>query len=543
MKINLQSIALAVGILAAPAHAETDSARFYTHFAARGDTLQKIANRYLVKRADWGTLQRLNTIRDPDQIPVGTRIRIPVSAMRTEPATAKVVSIGGKVESNRLGLAAGSELKEGDTLTTSDNSFVTLKLADGSTLVVQSKSAVKLDVSRQLANTGGVSDSVIRLASGRIETQVVAQKGPASRYEVRTPTSNMGVRGTVFRVAADDTGSKGQSEVLDGLVAVSSVLPVTGSAVALGAGFGTIIERGKAPQPPTRLLPAPTLNQPEVAISQPAANFSWAPVKGAAGFRVQVATDAGFTNLLTDNRTDEATTRVANFPDGMLHLRVRGIDAQGLEGNDVVHRFSVSARPVPPLLYMPGDGAEITTVRPKFAWRPAADAVAYRLQFADGKDFAANKLQQEPITATELALDKPLPSGRHTWRVASVDRGGKVGPWSDTWHFTVRSEGPSLAAVRGKNGVVLQLDVQDGRQHQVQVSRTDRFTSIVHDTLVSESEVDLGGLAQNVYYVRIRSVAKGKDANTSEFGPWSKTGMLEVYADDWWLSTNHVPAR
>jgi hypothetical protein len=220
---------------------------FYTPLAVPGDTLLKVANRYLIRRSDWGIPQRLNAIRNPDQIPVGTSIRIPVSAMRTEPAMARVESIGGRVVPNRSGLAVASELNEGDTLTTADASLVTLRLADGSTLVVQSKSAVRLEVTRQLANTGGVPDSVIRLASGRIETQDAVQKSPASCYEIRTPTSNMGVRGTVFPVAADDTGSRGQSEVLDGIVAVSSTSPDAGNALALGAGFGTINERGKAP--------------------------------------------------------------------------------------------------------------------------------------------------------------------------------------------------------------------------------------------------------------------------------------------------------
>ena len=62
----------------------------------------------------------------------------------------------------------------------------------------------------------------MKLESGRIETGVAKQKNSGARYEIRTPTSNMGVRGTMFRVGADESGKRGQGEVVEGLVAVTS---------------------------------------------------------------------------------------------------------------------------------------------------------------------------------------------------------------------------------------------------------------------------------------------------------------------------------
>jgi hypothetical protein len=119
-----------------------------------------------------------------------------------------VIASRGKVDLDGQPARVGAAIGEGAAVRTGADGMVAIKLADGSTITVQSKSAIRLETARQFANTGGVSDSVIRLDAGRLETAVARQKGPGSRYEIRTPTSNMGVRGTVFRAAADDDGKR-----------------------------------------------------------------------------------------------------------------------------------------------------------------------------------------------------------------------------------------------------------------------------------------------------------------------------------------------
>jgi hypothetical protein len=117
-----------------------------------------------------------------------------------------VVAVRGQVEANNQMLVAGQTLAERDKINTGDDGFVTIKLADGSTLTIQSKSSVELERTRQLANTT-VGESVVRLERGRLETAVTKQNA-AAKYEVRTPTSNMGVRGTMFRAGTDESGKK-----------------------------------------------------------------------------------------------------------------------------------------------------------------------------------------------------------------------------------------------------------------------------------------------------------------------------------------------
>ena len=171
MTIRIRSFPIAAALMLLSAtfivsHAgAVDSTQYFVHTAKDGDTLIGLASRYLVKPNKWPPLQTLNKIADPTRIRPGTPIRIPLSDMKTEAATANVIALSGPVESSAGKLTPGTEIGEGTNIKTGDNGFVTLRLADGSTMVVQSKSQVKLDIARTIANSSGVP--ITRLDSRR----------------------------------------------------------------------------------------------------------------------------------------------------------------------------------------------------------------------------------------------------------------------------------------------------------------------------------------------------------------------------------------
>ena len=519
-----------------------DEPRFHIYRTVEGDTLTKLAKRFLVNQNAWQIFLKENAIAHPDRIPVGTSIRVPVGVMRTEPAPAVVTVTKGKVESSARGVVAGQVVAEGDTLSTGDDGFVTLKLADGSTITVQSKSTVRLESARTYANTGGVSDAVVRLESGRLETRAAPQKGPAARFEIRTPTSNMGVRGTIFRVAADDAGKKGQSEVTEGLVGVTSQSS-SGAGVRLDAGFGTIVEAGKPPLAPVALLPAPDLGSLPSVFLAPDMSVSFPPVGFAVAYRAQVANDAAFTSLIADVSTKLPAVTVKDLPDGDLFLRARAIDMLGLEGRDAVHAFRIRTRPPAPAIRQPADKARLVSDRVSFSWAPVPDAASYHLQVAEQPGFEKITAEKQSLTLPSVTFDTPFKSGHYQWRVASVTARGESGPWSTAQSFEVRALAPLLKARRGQRNMVLELAGAAGAQFQVQVSRDERFTQIVQDRTVSGPKVELSNLSVNVYYVRLRSVSVDPVGGPANTGAWSDTGRLEVYPNDWWLSTSQDPAR
>ena len=516
-------------------------ARMYIHDAKHGDTLLGLAARYLIRPADWKTLEKLNAIADPRRIPVGTQVKIPVELMRTEFAPATVLRATGKAEVGNAGLAPNTVLKEGDAIRTGENGFVTLKLADGSTMTLQPRSQLVVKTTRQLVNSGGVTDTQLRLENGRLETRVAKQRGSAARYEIDTPTSNMGVRGTIFRVSTDGS-SKSQSEVTEGLVAAASVDPKFPGTVDVAAGFGTIVEAGKVPSAPVQLLEPPALKQAEASSEVPDVQIAFGAVPGAVTYRGQAALDGTFTQLVADVTSSGNDIALKDLPDGTLFVRVRGVDAQGLEGRDAQGTRTIKARPFAPALLQPENGSRFAASPAELRWKPAADAKAYRVQLgqspdqstgkaaadATGAEFAVSVLDKPAIADTELKVGRALPPGRWTWRVASVDAQGKQGPWSAAHSFDVRPVPMTFTAYPDKNGRV--IGIGDEKQKvQVQASRDARFTQVAADRVV-DGKIDFAELPVYAYYLRAR-VADG----TGSAGEWSPVWRLEVYPGGWQL--------
>ena len=526
-----------------PAGAE--ELRLYTHTSVSGDTLTGLAKRYLLNPGDVGIFQKFNAIKDPNRISIGTPIKIPASAMRTDTAPAEIVSTQGTVASSAGSVALGSKVSEGDKLSTGDGGFVTIKLADGSTLTVQPKSTVRMETARKLANSGGVTDTVVRLDSGRVETSVAKQKNSGGRYEIRTPTSNMGVRGTLFRVGADDTGKRGQSEVVEGLVAVAASVPAgtpapsNAQALPIKAGFGTFVEAGKAPSPPIALLAAPELKMLAAQLQTVDARFAFPAIPAAVSYRAQVATDSAFTKPLANASATTPEVGFVDLPDGNFYLRVRGVDVNGLEGKDATHAFAVKARPQAPVLATPGEKSRVASGRVAFKWQAAPDAVAYRVQVAADASFAKPVVDEQVATSVTLSPASVLKPAAYFWRAASVNAKGDTGPWSQTLSFTSAADAPVISARQSGGKMSLEIEGSAAPSHQIQIARDERFTKIVSDRVITGNKPDIGELPVNVYYVRVRAGVVGEQVA----GPWSEARYLEVYAfgGGWWLSMPLAP--
>jgi hypothetical protein len=502
--------------------------RYYTHIAKAGDTFGSLAQRYLADTKNWMLLQRANSIANPKRIPVGTNVRIPVSAMRTEIAAATVVSTSGSVSANGKTATVGQKLNESDKLDTGENGFVTIKLADGSTITVQSKSAVQLERTRQLANTGGVGDTVVRVNNGRIETNVSKQNA-AARYEVKTPMATMGVRGTIFRVGTDPATNRGQSEVVEGAVGVTGAsaganAPAS-TALNLSQGFGTVVETGKAPLPPVKLLPAPRFNGLPAESAQTAVNVVLVPVEGATRYRAQAALDRGFTQLVADEATTAPNITLTNLPDGKLFVRARAVDGLGLEGLDSTNEITIAARPVPPKLTLPANAQGVSSGSVNFQWQSSTEASAYRVQVSRDAAFANTAVDASGVRVTNFTAESPLQVGAWFWRVASVDAKGKVGPFGETSRFTIQAA-PLLVTPEVSAGEArFRWQADSGQRFQVQLSRRESFRELIVDRVVDKPEVLVDKLPKNVYFFRVRPV----DENGNGVGAWSETQSIEVF--------------
>lgn len=107
-------------------------------------------------------------------------------------------------------ITMGAELSVGDGVACGASSYVTLQFEDGSQLRVQPDSQIHLDAAWVYGDSGYFVHDV-GLRRGRAESSVPPEQPAGTRLRVITPASTTSVRGTLFRVAADDTDAVSRS--------------------------------------------------------------------------------------------------------------------------------------------------------------------------------------------------------------------------------------------------------------------------------------------------------------------------------------------
>lgn len=528
LRQSLKGMRLAAAIFATAAclssAAETD--REFTYRTVAGDTLIGIANRFLVDASAWPLLQKRNRVSDPRAIPVGTEIRMPVAKMRAQPRPIEVEVVRGKATSGAGAVTGGTRIEEGARLATAEDGFVTLKLADGSRVTVPSGSRVEVERSRSYGNAS-VAETVLRLLGGRLDTAVRPQ-GPSDLFEVRSNRAITGVRGTQFRVAALEGGAVA-TEVVEGRVGVDE--ESVRQAVEVAGGFGTRVEEGRSPISPVRLLAAPDASRMPGLVERTLVRLPFGAVEGAKAYRAQVGQDGEFRAIVAEARFDTPEAKFADLPDGNYFVRVRAVDALGLEGLDATRPFKLKARPEPPFIAGPADKAKVDATGAKLAWSSSTQAASYRLQVSASPDFSAPAIDESGVAGTSREVGARLGRGTWHWRVASVRADGDRGPWGDARAFSVIPDPPTPKAGKAEGGrLSFDWAGEPGQRYQFQLASDPAFARLVVERTLDEPRAVFEEPGVGEYYFRIRAI----DADGFQ-GPFSAAQRLEVHPSPWWL--------
>jgi hypothetical protein len=503
----------------------------------RGDTLIGL----LREGADWRPVQRDNRIADPKRLRPGSLIRIPAYLLREQPTVAEVVHAYGDVTVTRastltpLPLVGGATLAAGDVVRTAAQSSATLRFADGSRVLVRPDSELKIE---RLAQSRAGASTTLRLERGGADSVVppAAPASPPSRYEMRTPQSHLGVRGTEFRTVTDEGTTR--LEVLEGRVgarrgdapAQNAMRRVATAESVVGAGFGAFAAAGGM-TPPRPLPEAPQLTGLPERVERMPLRLAWQDQ--TARVRAQVFTLEQPPRLVLDGVFDAAQARWSeDIPDGRYELRVRAIASDGMEGRDARAAFTLKARPEPPFIAAPAPGARTIDDSVRLAWTRNAAAARVRLQVADTPDFAQPRIDRVDLDAAEIDVDVPL--GTYHWRVASIRANGEQGPFSDAQSFTRIPPPPAPPPAepqKNDDGLLLRWPSGDaaGTRWQAQVARDAAFTEVVRDETLVEPQLLLRDPPAGKYFVRVKTI----DAD-GFVGPYGQTQQLEVPSSPWW---------
>ena len=403
------------------------------------DNLINLSKKYLINPDDWHMLQKLNQIKNPYRMLVGSVLRVPLTLVKQVPAAAEVLIISGQSgilnsDNSLQAVTVGQQLGSGTTLATRDNSKLSIKFADGSILKMESNSELKLDA-LSLYSGGGMVDTKLRLQQGRLEAQANPKHVQGNTMQISTPTAVAAVRGTQFRVAAD--GETIRQETLDGNVAFTAASEV----VFVKKGYGSFSEAGRPPLPPIALLPAPVITGLPAKFDKLPVSFAIPAQTAAVVWVGKISSDAQFNHIVVEKSSNNNDLVFSDLPDGDYYLSVRGADKQGLEGYDATHPFVVKARPFPPQATTPGQNEVIREAQPAFKWASADQANDYQLDVATDVEFK-QIVDTKRTASNTIKLDKDLQPGQYYWRLASIskDQTGKEdqGPYAAATAFTYK---------------------------------------------------------------------------------------------------------
>lgn len=340
---------IACGLLltcgAGSVHAAGSADSDIVHILKKGESIWTVSHAYLAQPERWRELQSYNGVRRDRGMPPGTPIRVPVRWLKRVELTVDVLRVSGSARWSRAGtggaqaLSTGARLKHGDRVHTESQSYVTLRLPEGSIVQISQGSDVKIRAEQYLGTD--ITEVSFQVDRGRIETRVVPRSTPSSQFEIRTPAAQLGVRGTSFRVALSDDRKRSTVEVEEGRVAASNHTLASAAAVNIDGGFGTIVPEGQPPLAPVPLLPAVDLRAAMGSELGAEIEQSFEAVAGAVAYRVQLATDAEFQQMLTESLNPVPRYRYSMLPAGRYHLRVRAVDVNGIEGLESRISFTV----------------------------------------------------------------------------------------------------------------------------------------------------------------------------------------------------------
>jgi len=306
----------------------------------RGDTCASLAGRFFGSRNRYDIIHSYNPQMGPpphDLVP-GTVLRLPVRAPAAGSVPdARITALHRDVVSRTPAsedwrrATRGEPLFRGYRVNALERSSAQLTFQDTSVVEIRSNTLVVIY---------GASAGAARSATGTasLERGTLRTRLGSLRMTVDTPSAHADIEGGSSVISADEAGSRVASH--EGrAVRVRSATPGRRS-VRLTPGFGSVVEPGADPSPPTPLPPSPRLvadmRHVFAAIGDRGGVIegSFDPVASAARYHVEIlrATNPPQLVVGVDVPANVTQFELRELPVGEYRITVASIDASGLEG-------------------------------------------------------------------------------------------------------------------------------------------------------------------------------------------------------------------
>jgi hypothetical protein len=409
---SLCSAALVLGFFGGvwgTAQAQSSPDDAHVHYTVKpGDKLSVLAHRYLQDPAALQAVTSLNRISNIHRIPVGRVIRFPRELLKYTPVSAQVSHLrctqvmrldGAQAQEIKL----GSTLHEGDILRIPPGCQFAMTLPDQATVRLLSGAVVRLKTLR--TNVFDPSPEVhIELLDGRAFVNVPQQRrlGDAP-FQVLTPTSVAGIRGTRFRVGFSAQQRSSHVEVQSGLVGARGLAESTERRVNRDHGVA-ILPDGKSLDIEA-LIPAPRFGGLSAESGADRVTLRFEAPAQARQFWLTTADDANFNQTLNEGLTDKPQVQVATMTAQARFYQWASLSGSGLTGHSADYAICQG--------YQKSD-----------AWRCNVPFnfdgfINPRLKLEKIDDPTPQLVMNAPITRTQddLLVFRGLPGGRYRWTI------------------------------------------------------------------------------------------------------------------------------
>jgi hypothetical protein len=313
-----------------------------------------------------------------------------------------------------------------------------------------------------------------------------------------------------------------------------TVAAVNGGGQGPWASYFHFTTAPAAPSAPT--LFAPTNNSVDVPLTP---TLDWYDVNGADQYRVQIATDSNFNNIVVNvgGLTNSAyvVQSGALINNTLYYWKVNAKNTGGESPWSVTWHFTtIPAVPSAPTLLTPGNGSINVTQPVVLDWNDVPTATGYRAQVSQNGDFTQIVFDDISTTST-ITVPAGTLSGTTTyfWRVSASNVAG-YGGWSPVWNFTTALAPPGspllLVPVNTATGVAINNvlfdwnSVSGATSYRIQISTSSNFGTTFVNTTVANSQYThtSPNFAYNtLYYWRVYATNAGGNSLWSQV--WSFT--------------------
>lgn len=275
---------------------------------------------------------------------------------------------------------------------------------------------------------------------------------------------------------------------------------------------------------------------------------TWTSISEYPQYRIQVAKDANFTELLKDILTPAKDSLTPDLSSGTYYTRVLGVNTDKKISSrwsaPVTFTLQLTAlkeqAPLAPILLSNKVFFKVpkTTDRnpaaipgPVMAWKPVPNVPMYRLQIAKSKEFTDTS--EFDVNDVRAVWPQYRP-GKHYYRVFSLSPSGLISLPSEIGEMFVNVDSPTLAAidpirVRGnetpppQNVDLTWSQVPFAKSYLLQYDQDEKFTNPLQLEFSSTAgQIQLPTTGQ--YHVRVKAI----DENNIAVGGYSNSG-LAVY--------------